>query len=575
MTYTTLDYLPDLTTTQMNTALSLSFSPYSVISVGWDNAATVSGSESYAILHDVYRFNAVAGATYDVFSTSYFDPYLLRIHDGAGNTIIANDEGDDPADSYLGDGYYSKDVIFNWVAPYTGTYFVQANWNQGSYYKYYSLSVYEDINTAAPVQPPITYIGTSGNDIVAGSKGNDFLNGGLGTDTAVYLQSLAAYTFTAGSAAGNNTLSGPEGVDTLTSIERLTFADANLAFDLEGNAGQTYRLYQAAFNRTPDLGGLGGWIVGRDNGLTPIQVANSFMASAEFQSLYGANPGNEQFVSLLYTNALHRPADASSLVYWVNQLATGLQTRAQVLVNFSESPENKASVLPSIANGILYANATQAAGPAKGQIFTGAASNDTFVGTVGNDTFNGGAGNDSINGGAGLDVAVYGGTRASHSIFNGAALTVSGGSDGTDTLSNVERLRFDDTALAFDTSGNAGQTYRLYQAAFNRTPDKGGLSDWIRGMDTGMSLQKVASGFVGSAEFKNLMGINSSDTQFVDLMYANVLHRAADQSGYNYWLGQMQGGTTRETVLIGFSESPENQAALIGVIQGGIEYVAV
>ena len=398
------------------------------------------------------------------------------------------------------------------------------------------------------------------------------ITGTTGTDSVAYISELAAYNvaFT----SGVYSLNGPDVNVTFSSIERLTFADANVAFDLDGNAGQTYRLYQAAFNRTPDIGGLGGWISGRDSGLTPLQVANSFMASAEFQSLYGANPSNEQFVSLLYTNALHRPADAGSLGYWINQLASGLQTRAQALVNFSESPENKAAVLPSIANGIVYANASQAAGLAKGQSFAGTNSSDTFLGTVGNDTFNGGAGNDSINGGAGLDVAVYAGSRASHTITAGASLTVSGASDGTDTLTNVERLRFDDMALAFDTSGNAGQTYRLYQAAFNRTPDKGGLSDWIRGMDTGMTLQKVASGFVGSDEFKGLMGSNSSDTQFVDLMYANVLHRAPDQSGYDYWLGQMQGGTTRETVLIGFSESPENQAALIGVIQNGVEYIA-
>jgi len=36
----------------------------------------------------------------------------------------------------------------------------------------------------------------------------------------------------------------------------------------------------------------------------------------------------------------------------------------------------------------------------------------------------------------------------------------------------------------------------------------------------------------------------------------------------NAWTG----AGTRETVLIGFSESAENQAALIGVIQGGIAY---
>ena len=36
-------------------------------------------------------------------------------------------------------------------------------------------------------------------------------------------------------------------------VERLDFSDAHLAFDVDGNAGQIYRLYKAAFARTPDL----------------------------------------------------------------------------------------------------------------------------------------------------------------------------------------------------------------------------------------------------------------------------------------------------------------------------------
>ena len=91
-------------------------------------------------------------------------------------------------------------------------------------------------------------------------------------------------------------------------------------------------------------------------------------------------------------------------------------------------------------------------------------------------------------------------------------------------------------------------------------------------MDSGQSLTQVATGFIGSAEFKGLYGATPSNTQFVDLLYTNVLHRVADGAGSDYWLGQMQAGTTRETVLIGFSESAANQAALIGVIQGGIAY---
>jgi Ca2+-binding RTX toxin-like protein len=438
--------------------------------------------------------------------------------------------------------------------------------------------------------PPQVINGSAGNDsALTGGQGNDTIDGKAGIDTAVYTARMAAYT------VSPTAINGPDGSDSLVSIERLQFLDANLAFDLDGNAGQTYRLYQASFNRTPDLAGLGGWIAAMDNGTTPTQVATSFMASAEFQSLYGANPSNEQFVSLLFTNALHRTADAGGLAYWVNQLTSNLQTRAQALVNLSESAENKASILPAITKGIVYANATQAAGPAKGQSFAGTGGDDSLIGSVGNDTLSTGAGNDSINagfgddgitggigndtinGGGGLDTAIYSGKRATYTASNNkGALTVSGGTDGADTLSNVERLKFDDALLAFDTSGNAGQTYRLYQAAFNRTPDKDGLSGWVNGVDSGMTMLKVAAAFIDSGEFKALYGTSPSDSAFVNLLYNNALHRPADAGGLEYWVNQLNSHSqSREQALLGFSESAENQAALIGVIQGGIELVGV
>lgn len=146
--YSTIDYLPDLTLSEMPNAGILNFTTYSVPSVGWDFMAMVYGSDSYALLHDTYSFTAIEGATYDIFSTSYFDPYILMMYDQFGNAIAANNESDDGSDILLSDGYYSQDIIYNWVAPYTGTYYVSASWNQGIYYKYYSLSVYEDVGTA-------------------------------------------------------------------------------------------------------------------------------------------------------------------------------------------------------------------------------------------------------------------------------------------------------------------------------------------------------------------------------------------------------------------------------------------
>ena len=418
-----------------------------------------------------------------------------------------------------------------------------------------------------------TLLGTPGNDYLQGFGGNDTLEGGAGLDHGAYSGRHAGHSITV--AGGGCSVAGPEGADTLTGIERLDFSDAHLGLDVDANAGQIYRLYKAAFARSPDLGGLGGWIAGMDNGSVSLeQAASGFIASAEFQSLYGASPSNTEFITSLYLNVMGRAPDAGGLGYWVNQLATNLQSRAQVLVAFSESGENKARTAELVAKGIAYADAAQAAGPARGQLFSGTSGMDTLIGSVGADTLSGGAGDDRLIGGLGIDIAVYGGTKASHSVTRGASgLSVSGGADGADTLQGVERLKFDDGALAFDIEGNAGQVYRLYQAAFDRTPDTPGLSDWLRGMDAGLALTKVASGFIGSAEFQSLYGANPSNTQFINLLYANVLNRAPDQAGYDYWLDEMARGMTRELVLIGFSESTENQAAVLPAISGGIVYV--
>ena len=150
--------------------------------------------------------------------------------------------------------------------------------------------------------------------------------------------------------------------------------------------------------------------------------------------------------------------------------------------------------------------------------------------------------------------------------------TVNGGF-GEDTLLNVERLQFADKSIAQDINGNAGEAYRIYQAAFNRAPDLGGLGYWIYGMDHGMSLLDVATGFINSAEFKTLYGANPTTSEYVTRLYSNVLHRGPEQAGYDYWVNQLNSGQqTRNQVLANFSESPENQAQVIGVIQNGIEY---
>jgi len=188
-------------------------------------------------------------------------------------------------------------------------------------------------------------------------------------------------------------------------------------------------------------------------------------------------------------------------------------------------------------------------------------------------------GNDILNGGAALDTAGYGATRSQYLVVcnaasSGITVTDSSGVDGIDALAEIERLAFADKNLAFDIAGNAGQTYRLCQAAFARQPDVPGLSFWIGQMDIGAVLPSVASQFIGSAEFVAKYGANPSNADFVTLLYQNVLNRLPDAGGLAFWVNQLDGGTIgRRKVLIGFSESTENQMALIGVLQLGIEYL--
>ena len=115
---------------------------------------------------------------------------------------------------------------------------------------------------------------------------------------------------------------------------------------------------------------------------------------------------------------------------------------------------------------------------------------------------------------------------------------------------------------------------RLYFAYFLRIPDYGGLTFWIGQFRAGVSFAAISDAFAVSAEFTSRYGA-LTNSQFVDLVYQNVLGRAADAGGKSFWLGQLDGGMSRGTMMTGFSESAEFKASIYNETYVTMMYVGM
>ncbi|MEO5614804.1 MAG: DUF4214 domain-containing protein, partial [Cypionkella sp.] len=116
-------------------------------------------------------------------------------------------------------------------------------------------------------------------------------------------------------------------------------------------------------------------------------------------------------------------------------------------------------------------------------------------------------------------------------------------------------------ALGFSRAGLqadwADDVYRLYGATLDRAPDVAGLTTWTTALAQGRGLLSVVEGFTASREFIARYGA-TSDSDFVTLLYRNVLDRDPDARGLATWMGHLENATlTRAEVVRGFANSVE------------------
>lgn len=130
-----------------------------------------------------------------------------------------------------------------------------------------------------------------------------------------------------------------------------------------------------------------------------------------------------------------------------------------------------------------------------------------------------------------------------------------------------------------DYQGRLAPIVRLYTAYFKRLPDYAGLMYWFNTMhpasgSSGLGLSQVSNAFAQSSEFTTTYG-PLNNARFVTRVYENVLNRAPEPAGQAYWVGRLDTGMSRGELMIGFSESAENQSATASTQLDTLVYTAM
>ena len=328
-----------------------------------------------------------------------------------------------------------------------------------------------------------TLAGAGGNDTLAGGGGADNLAGGTGNDT--YVVDNAGDVVVEAPGEGTDTIQSTISIDlslaALANVENVTLlgttalnATGNALNNvLTGNAGNN--ILDGGAGADKMIGGLGddtyivdnagdvvteaasagtdtvkSWInytLG-DNleNLTLLGSANITATGNALNNVLTGNAGN---------NVLDGGAGADKMIgglgddtYIVNNAGDAVTEAANAGTDTVKSWIGY-TLGANLENLTLLGSADiNATGNTLANILTGNAGANKLSGGDGNDLITGGAGNDTIDGGKGTDTAVFAGLVSDYQVAAGANGTVIvsalNGTDGTDTLANVELFDFSD-----------------------------------------------------------------------------------------------------------------------------------
>lgn len=192
-------------------------------------------------------------------------------------------------------------------------------------------------------------------------------------------------------------------------------------------------------------------------------------------STYSQGPGIYDIAAIQYLYGANTTANADDNTYAFNDtqnpiIRTIWDTGGSDTIDFSGQTTGAvisllagsfSSVGPSGNGGRAIDNVAIAFGVTIENVNAGMG-DDVVTGNAANNVLRGGLGDDQLDGGTGTDAALFSGARAAYSWTGSSDFLNISGPDGSDTLSNLEILRFDDGSVNLLAEN---PVYRFYNSA--------------------------------------------------------------------------------------------------------------
>ena len=202
----------------------------------------------------------------------------------------------------------------------------------------------------------------------------------------------------------------------------------------------------------------------------------------------------------------------------------------------------------------------------------GSAFSDKLYGNELNNVITGGLGGDTIDGGSGIDQAVYTENFTDVSLVKSETVwNITSGAD-KDTLSNIERLKFNDKHIALDLDGNAGKTVKLLGLLLGKdqATNKTYVGAGIKLLDDGMTYEQLMQ-----AALDVVLGANASSLSVVTMIWENLIGPPTPADNISQYSALIDNGTyTSAGLAIVAADHSLNTTAidLVGLASTGVEF---